>query len=199
VGEIARRKVAARALHGAMRRRRDAIMRKYEGCNNATCRAQRDEELRDLYGRGNLPAEGTGSFRNADGSPAPVGEGVFVPDRSSRTGADLADALEDHGRTGIPYSNGRPDLSGFPPPGSAAPNGRAWSVEIEQSLTGDRVADRNASWGAWRDAHGANNRDPRGGNWHHSGDGATMQYVDQRIHGSLSHVGDAATNQTAEF
>lgn len=147
----------------------------------------------------NAKSEGTGAFRNADGSPAPVGEGVFVPDRSTRTGAGRADALLDHRKTGIPSTNRRPDLSGFPPPGSSAPSGPAWSVQIEQSLTSDRVADRNASWGAWRDAHGANNRDPRGGNWHHSGDGATMHYVDQRIHGALSHVGDAATNQTAAF
>ena len=199
VGEIARRKVAARTLSRQMKRRRDAILDKYKGCNSAACRANRDAELRELHGRGNLPAESTGSFRNPDGSPAPVGEGIFVPDPNDPTGARLADALQDHGATGIPYSNGRPDLSGFPPPGSAAPDGRAYRVEIEQSLTGDRVADRDASWGAWREQYGSSNPDPQGGHWHHAGDGASMMYVDQNIHGALSHVGDASVNQTPEF
>ncbi|MBT0957822.1 HNH endonuclease [Alphaproteobacteria bacterium KMM 3653] len=199
VGEIARRKLASRTLRNRIRQRRDDIMRKYEGCNDAVCRQARDEELRDLYGRGNLPAEGTGTWRNADGSPAAVGEGMFVPDPNNPTGARLADALDQHGATGIPYSNGQPDLSGFPPPGSASPNGNAYSVEIEQSLTGDRTADRNASWGAWRDQYGADYDDPTGGHWHHSGDGATMQYVDQDIHGALSHAGDASVNQSPEF
>ena len=199
VSEIARRKVAAQTLTRRMQARRDEILDRYRGCNEATCRARRDEELRDLYGRGNLPAEGTGSFRNPDGSPAPVGEGVFVPDPSNPTGARLAAALEDHGTSGIPYTNGRPDLSGFPPPGSAAPNGRAWSVEIEQSITGDRIADRDASWGAWRERYGADYPEPTVGHWHHAGDGATMQFVDARIHGRLSHVGDASINQSPEF
>ncbi|MFM2390218.1 MAG: hypothetical protein RLZZ437_1773 [Pseudomonadota bacterium] len=199
VSEIARRKVAASTLRARMIAQRDDIMKKYEGCNDAVCRRARDEELRDLYGRGNLPAEGTGSFRNPDGTPAAVGEGIFVPDPNDRTGAKLARALEDHGATGIPYSNGRPDLSGFPPLGSTAPDGKAWSVEIEQSLVGGRKADTDASWGAWRDQYGADHWDPTDGHWHHSGDGATMQYVDQDIHGPLSYIGDNAINQSPEF
>ncbi|WP_308917473.1 hypothetical protein [Jannaschia sp. LMIT008] len=199
VGTIARRRVAARTLTRRMRRRRDEILERYRGCDMARCRADRDAELRELYGPGNLPAPGTGSFRNADGSPAPVGEGVFVPDPNDRTGSDLHEALQNHGAVGIPYSAGRPDLSGFPPPGSSAPDGRAWRVDIEQSLTGDRAADRNASWGAWRERYGSTHSEPRNGHWHHAGDGASMMYVDRDIHGPLSHIGDASINQTPEF
>ncbi|MFC6588657.1 HNH endonuclease [Sulfitobacter pacificus] len=201
VSEIARRKAASGVLRRRMQQRRDNIMRKYEGCQDEVCRAARDAELRDMYsqhGR-NLPAESTGSFRNPDGSPAPPGEGTFIPNPNDRTGGDLADALDEHGASGIPYSNGQPDLSGFPPRGSAGPDGNAWSVEIEQSLTGERGADRNASWGTWRDQYGDTHRDPSGGHWHHSGDGATMQYVDADIHGALSHSGDASINQSPEF
>lgn len=201
VSELARRKAASGVLRRRMQQRRDNIMRKYEGCQDEVCRAAGDAELRDMYsqhGR-NLSAESTGSFRNPDGSPAPPGEGTFIPNPNDRTGGDLADALDEHGASGIPYSNGQPDLSGFPPRGSAGPDGNAWSVEIEQSLTGERGADRNASWGTWRDQYGDTHRDPSGGHWHHSGDGATMQYVDADIHGALSHSGDASINQSPEF
>lgn len=114
-------------------------------------------------------------------------------------GARLAERLTHHNAAGIPYANGQPDLSGFPPPGSAAPDGRAWSVDIEQSLSGDRRADLDASWGTWREQYGANHSDPIRGHWHHSGNGATMQYVDSDIHSAISHTGDASINRSPEF
>ncbi|SFA62709.1 A nuclease of the HNH/ENDO VII superfamily with conserved WHH [Paracoccus halophilus] len=199
--EIARRRIASTRYWDAIKRRRDEILKKYESCSKAPCRKQRDDELRAMYRENgvNLPAESTGTWKNADGTPAPLGEGIFVPDPNDPVGAKLADSLEYHGVNGVPYSNGQPDLSGFPPPGAAGPDGKVWSVDIEQSLSGSRDLDKRASWAAWREQYGADFSDPYDGHWHHSGNGSTMQYVDQDIHSALSHTGDASINQTPEF
>ncbi|MBK4218242.1 HNH endonuclease [Paracoccus caeni] len=199
--EIARRRIASTRFWGAIKRRRDEILKKYENCNAALCRKQRDDELRAMYRENgvNLPAESTGTWKNADGTPAALGEGMFVPDPNDPVGANLSRHLSRHNATGIPYENGQPNLSGFPPPGSAGPDGKAWSVDIEQSLSGNRQADLDASWGTWRDQYGSDYRDPRGGSWHHTGNGSTMQYVDRDLHGALSHTGDVAINQSPEF
>ena len=104
--------------------------------------------------------------------------------------------------TGIPYSNGEPDLSGFPPLGrnNSAPDGRAYSVEIEQSLTGDRGADAHAAWRQRaEDYPGTRNPDRDEGRWHHTGDGVTMQFVDRRVHESLAHQGGVAMNTSPGF
>lgn len=199
--EIARRRIASTRFWGAIKRRRDEILKKYKNCNAAPCRKQRDDELRAMYRENgvNLPAESTGTWKNADGTPAALGEGMFVPDPNDPVGANLSRHLSRHNATGIPYENGQPSLSGFPPLGSAGPDGKAWSVDIEHSLAGDRRADRDASWGAWREKYGSDYPDPQRGHWHHSGNGSTMQYVDQDIHSTLSHSGDASFNTSPEF
>lgn len=80
--EIARRRIASTQFWGAIKRRRDDILKKYKNCNAAACRKQRDDELRAMYRENgvNLPAESTGAWKNADGTPAALGEGMFVPD-----------------------------------------------------------------------------------------------------------------------
>lgn len=121
-----------------------------------------------------------------------------LPDEDSR----LYDALSDRQNpvTGIPYNDGVPDLSGFPPPGrhNSAPGGGPYRVEIEQSLTGSRGADRNAAKRQWREDY-PGRRTPEQGHWHHEADGVTMTYIDRRVHGGLAHEGSVAMNTSPGF
>ena len=192
---FARRRVAASQYWGAIKRRRDAIKDRYRNCRRGPCADERDRELER---QSNLPSRQNGEWRDANGNRVPAGEGNFVPNPGTR----MHDALSQHQNpvTGIPYSDGQPDLSGFPPLGrnGAAPDGRAYSVEIDQSLTGDRNADAHAAWQQrGRDYPGT--RNPSGGHWHHTGDGVTMQYVDENVHGALSHQGGVAMNTSPGF
>ena len=171
---------------------RDEIMERYRGCTVQQCRA-RDAELGRVS---RLPDPNSGTWRNADGTPAAAGDGLFVPNE----GTNLHAALSRHpnGAQGIPYNNGQADLSAFPPRGSAGPNGKPYSVEIQQSLDGDRAADRSAAWGQWRQDF-PGKADPSRGVWHHTGDGVTMQYVDESVHGALAHQGGVAMNTSPGF
>jgi DNase/tRNase domain of colicin-like bacteriocin len=199
--EFAKRRLAASEYWQAIQRRRQAILDKYPNCRRGKCAADRDKELQ---AQSNLPARENGDWVDANGNRVPAETGRFVP----KEGTPLHTALSRHQSpvTGITYTNGQPDLSGFPPlgPGGAAPGGGAYSVEIEQAIGPNQAAnadaDRNASWGAWRESHGAaGNRDPCGGNWHHTGDGVTMQYVDEHVHGALSHQGAGSMNTNVDF
>ena len=140
---FARRRAAASQYWGAIRRRRDAIKDRYRNCRRGPCADERD---RALERQSRLPSRENGTWQDSNGNRVPAGEGNFVPNPGTR----MHDALSRHQSpvTGIPYSNGQPDLSGFPPlgRGGADPNGRAYSVDIEQSLTGDRNADAHAAW-----------------------------------------------------
>jgi len=137
--EFARRRMASSEYWGAIKRRRDEIKDKYPNCRRGKCADDRDKELE---GQGKLPSREGGEWTDGNGNRVPAGEGLFKPD----PGTKMHDALGNHQNPvkGIPYSNGQPDLSGFPPPGrgGAAPDGNAYSVEIEQSLTGDRTVER---------------------------------------------------------
>ena len=145
-----------------------------------------------------LPSRNQGDWVDANGNRVPAGHGTFRP----REGTRLHDALSAHQNpvTGITYRNGEPDLSGFPPLGrnNSAPDGRAYSVEIEQSLDGDRMADAAAAWRQRAEDY-PRTRNPEGGQWHHTGDGVTMQYVDAEVHRSLAHQGGVAMNTSPEF
>jgi hypothetical protein len=198
--EFAKRRLAASEYWQAIQRRRQAILDKYANCRRKECADDRD---RELEAQSNLPSRENGDWVDANGNRVPAGTGNFVPKEGTR----LHDALTAHQNpvTGIPYTNGQPDLSGFPPPGrgNAGPNGGAYSVEIPQAIGADRtangVADRNAAWGEWRQQYGTTNGDPQGGNWHHTGDGVTMQYVDREVHGALSHQGAGSMNTDVDF
>lgn len=193
--EFARRRMAASRYWGAIKRRRDEIKDAYKNCKTEACKEARKRELEQTT---RLPSRQQGEWKNADGSPALPGEGVFVPKEGTR----LHDALSEHQQpvTGVPFKDGQPDLSGFPPSGrgNSAPGGGPYTVEIEQSLTGDRSADATEAWRQRaEDFPGTNN--PERGVWHHTGDGVTMQYVDSQVHGSLAHQGGVAMNTSPEF
>jgi hypothetical protein len=197
--QFARRRMGASQHWGAVKRRRDEIAERYKNCKTDACREARKRELEQTS---RLPSRENGKWEDGNGNPTLPGQGKFVPDE----GTNLHNALSRHQSpvTGIDYSDGQPDLSGFPPRGrnNAGPDGNAYSVEIEQAMgpdsTANRTADRNGAWGQWRQ-NNPDARDPTGGQWHHDTDGVTMQYVDQDVHGALAHEGSASMNTSPEF
>ena len=46
---------------------------------------------------------------------------------------------------------------------------------------------------------GTSNPDGSVGQWHHTGDGVTMQFVDAEVHKNLAHQGGVAMNTSPEF
>ncbi|WP_175496407.1 HNH endonuclease [Paracoccus halophilus] len=193
--EFARRRMAASQYWGAIKRRRDQIKDAYRKFDTEPCKEARKRELEQTT---RLPSRQQGEWKNADGSPALPGEGVFVP----KEGTPMHKALGRHQQpvTGVPFKDGQPDLSGFPPLGrnGAAPDGKAYSVEIEQNLSGDRNADAHAAW-EQRAIDYPDTRNPSDGQWHHTGDGVTMQYVDRDVHRALAHQGGVSMNTSPEF
>lgn len=170
---FARRRAAATRYWRGVRGRRNEIIDKYKNCRTQACARARDAELRQVS---RLPANG-GRWTDRNGNPVPAGSGYWKPDE----GTNLADALSKHpnGHLGVPFRDGKPDFSGFPPKGfDTAPR-----VEIEMS--GDSNADVWAAHRAFQERTGirteGRNAD-RNGTWHHEPDGVTMTYVDRRIH-----------------
>lgn len=195
---FARRRMASAQHWAQIRRRRQEVMDRYPNCRTAACRRDRDAELGRIS---NLPTNGR--WVDADGNPVPAGTGQFVPN-NPRAQAAIARARDAEGNpmTGVPYVDGQPDFSRFPPPGSAAPNGGAYTVEIDQAIgpnvDANRVADRGNAYAATRDTY-PGSAEPSGGVWHHTDDGVTMQYVDPDIHAAATHTGSASVNASPGF
>ena len=160
---FARRRVAASDHWAAIKRRRQAIKNKYKNCRTGKCADERDELLRK---ESRLPAKEKGDWVDKNGNRVPAGQGFFKP----KEGTPLHSALSQHQKPveGIPYTDGKPDLSGFPPRGrhNSRPDGKPYQVEIDQSLGEDKganqTADRNAAWGQWRQNNPNARKDPSG-------------------------------------
>ena len=208
--EFARRRMAASQYWGAIKRRRDSIINRYSNCRRRECADRRDAELE---AESRLPSRDRGDWVDRNGNRVPAGTGMFRPKETLPDGRPnpLYNALREHKDPdsqdfGIPYSDGKPDLSGFPPLGrnNRDRNGQIYQVEIEQNMDTSlskadrRTADRNASWGQWRRDY-PNRRDPEDGVWHHDTDGVTMQFVDEDLHRALSHEGSASMNVDPGF
>ncbi|MEJ6405056.1 HNH endonuclease [Yoonia sp. 2307UL14-13] len=197
---FARRRMAAAQQWAGIKRRRDEIIDRYRNCRTASCADERDDLLRQ---QSRLPAKDKGDWVDENGNRVPAGQGLFKP----KEGTPMHRALSDHQDPvrGIPYTDGKPDLTSFPPLGrtNRAPDGSAYQVEIEQSLgtnkSANRSADLDASWGQWREDYPDAGRDPEFGQWHHEPDGVTMTYVDKDVHGALAHEGAASLNTSPEF
>lgn len=177
--EFARRRQAANKYWAAIKARREAIIKKYEGCKVKKCRDWENKRDKELEAETKLPSREKGDWVDEHGKRAPAGQGVYKP----KKGTDLHDALQAHQKpvTGIPYVDGKPDLSGFPPPGrnNADINGGIYKVEIDQNINSSldvdkrRELDRNNTWGQWRRDY-PDRPEPSGGRWHHDADGTTI-------------------------
>lgn len=168
---LARTRRAAGTYWDRVRQRRQAIIDKYKDCNTKACRDARDKELR---GVSRLPANG-GKWVDEAGNPVPAGTGRWLPDE----GSSLHNALGRHQQpvTGVPFNDGKPDFSGFPPRGYDSPP----RVEIEMS--GNSARDISAARQQYYADTGTRTPSSGGpGTWHHEPDGVTMSYVDKDVH-----------------
>ena len=84
---FARRRMAASRYWRGIQRRRQEILDRYRSCRQAQCREAMQQELEGVT---RLPSRRHGQWRNADGSPALPGEGVFVPNEGLRMSASLS-------------------------------------------------------------------------------------------------------------
>ena len=200
---FARRRMASAQHWAQIRLRRQDILDDYPNCQREACRRERDARLGQVS---NLPTNGR--WVDANGNPVPAGEGIFVPNSERARSALSQTTNPATGRPfkGVPYENGVPDFSHFPPPGHAAPRGGAYSVEIDQALgpspagrpNANRDADRGNAFAEFRNTY-PDTPEPAGGVWHHTQDGVTMQYVDRDVHTAATHTGSASVNTTPTY
>jgi hypothetical protein len=182
----ARRQAQTRTASGQywanVKAQRQKILNKYKNCATAQC-AARDKELRKVT---RLPAT-KGTWQTPGGKPAPAGQGLWVPSPTSR----LAKIVQGHGKTGVPFSDGKPDFTPFPPKGMAA----VPQVDIEMS--GNSGSDINAAENALIARGGPNTKGSgQPGTWHHETNGVDMSYVDKDVHTAYKLPSGAANPGT---
>jgi hypothetical protein len=181
---FAKTRAAAKTYWNAIKARRDAIIARFRGCRTAACRKARDDELARVN---RLPRNG-GKWVDGAGNPVPAGSGFWKPD----AGTPLHDSLSRHQNPvqGVPFTDGKPDFSGFPPQGFD----RTPQVEIDMKGTSAdrRAAERQLIADGGPDTSGSNGS----GTWHHEPDGVTMSYVDKRVHTAYRDADGSANSGT---
>ena len=176
--QMARKKAAAKAYWSQVKAKRKKILDKYKGCKDAKCAAARDKELREASKR--LP-KSNGKWVDKNGNPVPAGSGYWKPE----PGSSLDKALAKHQQPvlGVPFKDGRPDFTGFPP---ASQKGTLHQVQID--MAGNSSSDITAAQNALIAKGGPNTKGSRkDGTWHHESDGVTMSYVDKDVHTAYQH------------
>ncbi|MGK4333951.1 HNH endonuclease [Lonsdalea quercina] len=138
---------------------------------------------------GRLPSSDKGKWVDKDGNPCPPGTGIYKPDPEKNK--SLYDAVQRHGKEGIPFKDGHPDFSGFPPLKDGKPFGngdKPYQVEID--MRGDR-SDFTKAKSALNEKYGKKLAPDENdiGTWHHEPDGVTMSYVDIDIHTAYNKAG----------
>ncbi|MDM5130263.1 HNH endonuclease [Aeromonas piscicola] len=131
---------------------------------------------------GRLPSSERGSWVGPDGKPCPAGTGMYKPDPEKNK--SLYEAVKRHGKEGVPFKDGHPDFSGFPPLKDGKPiggGGKPYQVEVD--MKGDK-SDFKSARTAYREKYGKDfdRTNDKIGTWHHEPDGVTMSFVDQKIH-----------------
>jgi hypothetical protein len=182
---FAKTRAAAKAYWNAIRKKRQAIIDKYKGCKTGKCAAARDAELRKVT---RLPKTG-GKWVDAKGNPVPAGSGYWKPD----TGTDLHKTLSRHQNPvqGVPFKDGSPDFSGFPPKGM----NKVHQVEID--MKGNSTSDITAAKKQLIENGGPNtNGSGQPGTWHHEPNGTTMSYVDKDVHTAYQRADGTANPGT---
>lgn len=144
---------------------------------------------------GRLPSSEKGSWVGPDGKPCPKGTGLYKPD--PKKNKSLYEAVKRHGKEGVPFKDGHPDFSGFPPLKDGKPIGdRGKPYQVEIAMEGN-ARDFKSAKNAYREKYGkdfdhANN--DKVGTWHHEPDGVTMSFVDKDIHTAYKNVDTGMSN-----
>jgi hypothetical protein len=182
---LAKTRAAAKTYWDALKKKRDDIIKKYKGCKTEACAKARDDELRAAS---RLP-KSNGKWVDKDGKPAPAGSGYWKPDE----GSELHKTLSRHQDPvkGVPFEDGKPDFSGFPPKGMD----KVHQVEIE--MKGNSTSDITDAKNALIAKGGPDTRGSgQPGTWHHEPNGTTMSYVDKDVHTAYQRADGTANPGT---
>ncbi|OSM93783.1 HNH endonuclease [Lonsdalea populi] len=172
------------------KRRKNKLDKAMSRCKTEECKKRAKEKFENEMDPGRLPSDKKGSWVDENGNPVPRGTGFYRPDPEKNP--SLYKALEKYGKekVGIPFKDGHPDFSGFPPlkDGKQIGNGgKPYQVEIE--MRGDD-RDFSSAADALKDKHDIklSPSERRAGTWHHESDGVTMTFVDRDIHTSYKDL-----------
>lgn len=167
------------------RRKKQKLDKELDKCKTEECKKLAREKFENdkSMDTGRLPSSEKGSWVGPDGKPCAPGTGIYKPDPEKNK--SLYEAVQRHGKEGVPFKDGHPDFSGFPPLKDGKPigdNGKPFQVEID--MKGNRTSDSLASRKAYEDKYGEkfDITNERYGAWHHEPDGVTMSLVDKDIH-----------------
>ncbi|GAB7263297.1 hypothetical protein DZS_17760 [Dickeya ananatis] len=165
------------------KRKQEKLDKELGKCTTEECKklAKEKFEKDKSMDPGRLPSSEKGSWVGPDGKPCPPGTGMYKPDPEKNK--SLYEAVQRHGKEGVPFKDGHPDFSGFPPLKDGKPigdGGKPYQVEIDMS--GVRTRDFAASRSAYGEKYGEkfNMEYERVGTWHHEPDGVTMTLVDKK-------------------
>ncbi|MBA0219847.1 HNH endonuclease [Pectobacterium brasiliense] len=166
------------------KRKQEKLDKEIGKCKTEECKKLAREKFENdkSMDPGRLPSSEKGSWIGPDGKPCPPGTGMYKPDPEKNK--SLYEAVKRHGKEGVPFKDGHPDFSGFPPMKDGKPigdGGKPYRVEID--VQGNR-GDRKRSNVALKEKYDKELTDHEinAGAWHHEPDGVTMTYVDKNIH-----------------
>ncbi|GKV94875.1 HNH endonuclease [Pectobacterium aroidearum] len=172
------------------KRRKRKLDKAMSRCKTEECKNRAKEKFENEMDPGRLPSDKKGSWVDANGNPVPRGTGFYRPDPEKNP--SLYKALEKYGKedVGVPFKDGHPDFSGFPPlkDGKQIGNdGKPYQVEIDMQGT---ERDFSSAADALKEKHNVtlSPSERRAGTWHHEPDGVTMTFVDRDIHTSYKDL-----------
>ncbi|EHD21391.1 HNH endonuclease [Brenneria nigrifluens] len=178
------------------KRKKEKLDSELGKCKTEECKKlarEKFENDKSMY-PGRLPSSDKGKWVDKDGNPCPSGTGKYMPDPEKNP--SLYDAVQRHGKDGIPFKDGHPDFSEFPPLKDGKPigeNGKPYQVEID--MTGNS-SDFKKAKKTFSDKYNSTLSDAewRSGTWHHESDGVTMTFVDKKIHTAYSDAETGMAN-----
>ncbi|MGM3193171.1 HNH endonuclease [Dickeya dadantii subsp. dieffenbachiae] len=178
------------------KRKQEKLDKELGKCTTEECKklAKEKFEKDKSMDPGRLPSSEKGSWVGPDGKPCPPGTGMYKPDPEKNK--SLYEVVTRHGKEGVPFKDGHPDFSGFPPLKDGKPigdGGKPYQVEIDMKGNG---SDFSSARNAFSEKYGKKlpKDQERLGTWHHEPDGVTMSLVDKDIHTAYKNSETGSVN-----
>ncbi|MBP2847914.1 HNH endonuclease [Dickeya oryzae] len=178
------------------KRKQEKLDKELGKCKTEECKklAKEKFEKDKSMDPGRLPYSEKGSWVGPDGKPCPPGTGMYKPDPEKNK--SLYEVVTRHGKEGVPFKDGHPDFSGFPPLKDGKPigdGGKPYQVEIDMKGNG---SDFSSARNAFSEKYGKKlpKDQERLGTWHHEPDGVTMSLVDKDIHTAYKNSETGSVN-----
>ncbi|OSN02459.1 HNH endonuclease [Lonsdalea populi] len=178
------------------RRKKEKLDNELGKCKTEECKKLAREKFENdkSMDPGRLPSSEKGTWVDKDGKPCPPGTGIYKPDPEKNK--SLYEVVQKHGKEGIPFKDGHPDFSGFPPlkdGKTIGDAGKPYQVEIDMKGNG---SDFSSARKAFSEKYGEKlpKDQERLGTWHHEPDGVTMSLVDKNIHTAYKNSETGSVN-----